>query len=236
MRVVILGAGISGHTAALVLRRHLPRKHTVTVVSPNSQWNWIPSNSWVGTGVMKKEEVTFSLAPVYKKQKIEFVQAKATEIHPEGSDSSGPFVVAESTAQDSSGTRLEIPYDYLINATGPKLNFGATPGLGPEGNSFSVCSFDHAADTAKAFLALVAEMKKGYKKTLVVGTGHGTCTCEGAAFEYTFNIEFELRRHGVREMARIIYISNEAELGDFGVGGMQLNTGGYSTPGKIFAE
>ena len=32
--VVILGAGVAGHTAALHLSRLLPRGHTVTVVSP----------------------------------------------------------------------------------------------------------------------------------------------------------------------------------------------------------
>ena len=49
-RVVILGAGISGHTAALVLRRRLAPEHEVLVVTPNRQWNWIPSNIWVGVG------------------------------------------------------------------------------------------------------------------------------------------------------------------------------------------
>ena len=53
--VVILGAGVAGHTAALHLSRLLPRGHTVTVVSPNSKWNWIPSNIWVGVGKMSKE-------------------------------------------------------------------------------------------------------------------------------------------------------------------------------------
>lgn len=48
--VVILGAGVSGQTAALHLRRLLGREHGVTVVSPNSQWNWIPSTIWVGVG------------------------------------------------------------------------------------------------------------------------------------------------------------------------------------------
>jgi len=64
-RVVVLGAGISGHTAALILRRNLPREHDVLVVSPNRQWNWIPSNIWVGVGLMTKEDVTFDLKPVY---------------------------------------------------------------------------------------------------------------------------------------------------------------------------
>ena len=62
-RVVILGAGISGHTAALHLRRLLGKDHEVVVVSPNSDWNWIPSNIWVGVGRMSPEEVTFPLAP-----------------------------------------------------------------------------------------------------------------------------------------------------------------------------
>src|ERR1017187_2885235 len=54
-RVVILGAGISGHTAALHLRRLLGKGHEVVVVSPNADWNWIPSNIWVGVGRMPPE-------------------------------------------------------------------------------------------------------------------------------------------------------------------------------------
>lgn len=70
--VVILGAGVSGHTAALHLRRLLGREHGVTVVSPNSQWNWIPSNIWVGVGEMAKKDGVFPLAPVYARKGIGF--------------------------------------------------------------------------------------------------------------------------------------------------------------------
>lgn len=237
MRVVILGAGVSGHTAALLLRKQLPRTHEVVVVTPNSKWNWIPSNIWVGIGTMQPADVTFELAPVYAKKGITFVQAKATELHPEGdAQHPRPFVVAERTGAQSPGERVELGYDFLINATGPKLDFAATPGLGPEGHSTSVCTFGHAAHAAKELEALVQQMKAGAKKTFVVGTGHGACTCEGAAFEYTFNLEFELRQRGVRDQARIIYLSNEAELGDFGVGGLQLQMGGYLAPSRVFTE
>jgi sulfide:quinone oxidoreductase len=235
MRVVILGAGISGHTAALLLRKKLKRAHEVVVVSPKKMWNWIPSNIWVGVGRMRSEQVTFDLAAVYQKKGISFVQARATEIHPEGRGGrTQPFVVAEQTAAGSE--RVEIPYDYLINATGPKLDFARTPGLGPDGHSLSVCTVEHAADTASALDALVERMRQGEKCTLVVGTGHGMCTCEGAAFEYVFNLEFELRRRGVRDSARLVFVTNEADLGDFGVGGMQLKMGGYVAPSKLFAE
>jgi len=236
-RVVILGAGIAGHTAALILRRRLAREHQVVVVSPNRLWNWIPSNIWVGVGVMRPEQVTFELAPVYRRLGVEFLQAKAVELHAEGSDASArPYVVVESTAAEGKGERREVAYDYLINATGPSLEFGATPGLGPDGHSESVCTFGHAARAAAALASSIERMRRGERQTLVVGTGHGTCTCEGAAFEYVFNVEFELRRAGVRDRARVVFLTNEAQLGDFGVDGLQLQWRGYVVPSRIFAE
>ena len=232
-RVVVLGAGISGHTAALVLRRKLGAEHEVVVVSPNRRWNWIPSNIWVGVGLMKKEDVTFELAPVYRRVGVDFRQAKAVELHPDGA---APFVTIEHTSEERRGEREDVAYDYLINATGPKLNFGATPGLGPDGNSLSVCTFDHAEKTANELRAAIERMKAGESLTFVVGMGHGSCTCEGAAFEYVFNLEFEIRNAGVRDKARIVFVTNEAELGDFGVDGLQIRRGGYVVPSSTFAE
>ncbi len=66
-RVIVLGAGVSGHTVATFTKDWLGKGHEVIVVSPNSRWNWIPSNIWVGVGLMQPEDVTFELAPVYKK-------------------------------------------------------------------------------------------------------------------------------------------------------------------------
>ncbi len=236
-RLLILGAGIAGQTAAMHAKRKLGSQHEVVVVSPNSQWNWIPSNIWVGTGYMKPEQVTFPLAPVYKKKGIPFHQAKAVRIHPEGdADISSAYVTVEYTDKEKQGQTAKLTYDYLINATGPKLNFGATKGLGPEQNSLSVCTYGHAAQTAEALKISIEKMKNGEKQTFLVGTGHGNCTCQGAAFEYIFNLEFELRRNNVRDMARVIWISNEQELGDFGIGGMFIKRGGYITHSKVFTE
>ncbi len=236
-RVVILGAGVSGHTAALFAKRKLGSNHEVIVVSPNSKWNWIPSNIWVGVGRMKPEEVYFELAPVYAKQGIEFKQAKALSIHPEGEGSEGkPFVTVEHTSEGKAGVTEKIAYDYLINATGPKLNFAATEGLGPEHHTVSVCTYGHAEEANKHFREAIEKMKAGKKQKFLIGTGHGMCTCQGAAFEYIFNIDHELRNLGLRDKAELTWISNEYELGDFGVAGMHIKRGGYITNGKIFAE
>ncbi|HVB85743.1 MAG TPA: NAD(P)/FAD-dependent oxidoreductase, partial [Candidatus Dormibacteraeota bacterium] len=207
------------------------------VVSPQPNYNWIPSNVWVGVGLLQKEQVEFPLAPVYGKHGIEFKQARAAAIHPEGLESDpAAFVEIEWTLEGKAGERERIKYDYLINATGPKLNFGATEGLGPAGHSYSVCTANHARETADAFLRNVEEMKRGARKRFVVGTGHGTCTCEGAAFEYVVNLEFELRARGVRERAEVIFLTNEYELGDFGMDGIHVKQGGYVTPSNIFTE
>lgn len=236
-RLLILGAGIAGHTAALHARHRLGAQHEITVVSPNSKYNWIPSNIWVGVGMMSEQDVTFPLAPIYAKSGIEFIQAKAVSIHPEGDASeSRPYVTVEHTSDAKRGTSEKVPYDYLINATGPKLNFGATEGLGPDGHSLSVCTAGHAAHAWRELHVSIERMKKGEKQTLLIGTGHGNCTCQGAAFEYIFNVEFALRQHGVRDKARIIWISNEQELGDFGIGGLHLKRGGYITHSRVFTE
>lgn len=236
-RLLILGAGIAGHTAALHARHRLGSQHEITVVSPNSRYNWIPSNIWVGVGLMEERQVMFELAPVYKKSGINFIQAKAVSIHPEGDTTSAtPYVTVEHTSSAKAGTTETVTYDFLINATGPKLNFGATEGLGPDKNSYSVCTAGHATQTWKALQESIARMKKGEKQTLLIGTGHGNCTCQGAAFEYIFNVEFILKQHGVRDKANIVWLSNEQELGDFGIGGLHLKRGGYITHSRVFTE
>ncbi len=219
-RVVVLGAGVAGHTAALHLKRMLPKGSSVTVVSPKPDWNWIPSNIWVGVGKMSAQKVVFTLAPIYKRKGIEFIQGRAVGVHVEGTlDDPQPFVALERTGGPT-GVFERVPYDFLINATGPQLRFDATEGLGPDANSQSVCTASHAKQAAAALDLAINRMRDGKPQTFVVGMGHGTCTCEGAAFEYVFNVEHVVREAGVRDFARIIYLTNEHEVGDFGVGGM----------------
>ena len=108
-RIVVLGAGVSGHTAALHARRKLGRGHEVVVVSPNERWNWIPSNIWVGVGKMTAEQVTFPLAPVYRRKGVEHHQAKAIALRPEGTaDDPHPSVEIEYTDAERRGTRTRL--------------------------------------------------------------------------------------------------------------------------------
>lgn len=161
-KVVVLGAGVSGHTCASFLKKKLGKKHEVVVVTPNSYYQWIPSNIWVGVGQMTIDDVRFELKKVYDRWGIVYKQAKALEIHPEGDASTGRgFVTIEYTDADNAGTRENVEYDYLVNATGPKLNFEATEGLGPDQNSYSVCTYSHAAHAWEHLQESIKKCRRG---------------------------------------------------------------------------
>ena len=121
----------------------------------------------------------------------------------------------------------EFSYDYLVNATGPYLNFEGTPGLGPAaGNTFSICTDSHAVEAGEQYKLVIEELRKGNKQTIVIGTGHAGSTCQGAAFEYLQNIHFDLIAQGLREQCELIWFSNEPRLGDLGMGAFIFNVKG----------
>jgi sulfide:quinone oxidoreductase len=62
-KVVVIGAGVSGHTAISFLRKNLSKEHEVVMVSPNSNYQWIPSNIWIGVGRMTEKNTIFPSAP-----------------------------------------------------------------------------------------------------------------------------------------------------------------------------
>lgn len=227
-KIVILGAGIAGHGAAGHLRRKLSKNHEVLVVSPNRNYQWVPTNIWVGIGKMKPEEVYFPLEPIYKSKGIGYKQAKVISFHPEGNaEEAKPFVLVEYPFGEKQGQQENITYDYLINATGPKLAFDLTEGLNPGTNkAYSVCTYDHAVHASEALHKLIDATKKSDKKAkILIGTGHAKATCQGAAFEYILNVEKELDKFGIRNKFEITWISNEHELGDFGMDGMLMSYG-----------
>lgn len=236
-KAVVLGAGISGHTAVLYLKKLLGKKHEVVMISPNSNYQWVPSNIWVGVGLMEPNEVKFKLEPVYKKKGIIYKQALGVSIHPEGdSEIDKGFVSIKYVAGEKLGQEEKVDYDFLVNATGPKLNFDATPGLGPDKFTNSVCTYDHAYEAWHNLEKSLEKMENGEKQRFLIGTGHPMATCQGAAFEYALNIAFEVDKRKLHDMAEITWISNEYELGDFGMGGAYVKRGGYITPTKVFTE
>ncbi len=227
MKVVIIGAGFAGHTAALYLGDALGKDHEITVINRFEHFWYVPSWVWVGIGRMKVEQTRFELAPVYEKMHVGFVHGSAVSIHPDDR-----YVMVDPAG---GGEQQKVDYDYLLIATGPKLNYDATEGLGPKhGFSQSICTAPHAEASRDTYFEQIERMEKGEKVKFVIGTGHPSATCQGAAFEYITNIHKDLVRRKLRDKAELCWLSNEQAVGDFGVDGVMARYKGEMVTSEQF--
>ncbi len=72
-RIIVLGAGIGGVPMAYEMKEMVKKNHEVMVISDTPTFHFVPSNPWVPVKWRKPEDLKIELAPVMKKQGIEFV-------------------------------------------------------------------------------------------------------------------------------------------------------------------
>ncbi len=201
-RVVVVGSSFAGLTAALELHMHLDDQHEVIVLDPREDFTFIPSLIWVPFGLREAKDVTFPLAPLYRRKGIEFVNEAAVRVDPDAH-----------TVTTTSGR--VIAFDKVLIATGPRLAFEKIAGLGPEsGFTQSVCNLEHAQGARTAWERFLR--KPG---PVVVGTAQGG-SCFGASYEFLFNIHHQIRKAGLADVAPVTFLSAEPFLGHFGLGGV----------------
>jgi sulfide:quinone oxidoreductase len=105
-------------------------------------------------------------------------------------------------------------YDYLVIATGYRNNYGIIPGLGPGGNAYSITTLDDAIKAGEGWRKFLE--KPG---DIVVGATQ-SAGCFGAAYEYLFNMSYQLRKAGLKRQVKLTWVSAEPFLGHFGIGGL----------------
>ncbi|HVO17121.1 MAG TPA: FAD/NAD(P)-binding oxidoreductase [Alphaproteobacteria bacterium] len=201
VQVVVLGAGLGGVSMALEVREQLGRGDVVTVVSNTESFQFTPSNPWLAVNWRKPEDITVPLAPVLRRKGIEFLPVAAERVEP---------MFNRIKLVDG----REVPYDYLVIATGPELAFDEVPGMGPGGHSHSICTLDHASRTAEAWEAFCRD-----PGPLVVGTVQGV-SCFGPAYEYAMIVDTELRRRKIRDRVPMTFVTSEPYIGHLGLGGV----------------
>ena len=200
-RIVILGAGLGGVIASYEVRKSLRPEDDVTVINENPFYQFVPSNPWVLVGWRERADILVDLAKPMHKRNIELVVGRAERVEPE-------------RKQVRLDDGRQIPYDYLVIATGPELAFDEIEGLGPDGYTQSVCHIDHAVQAHTAFEAFCTD-----PGPLIVGAVQGA-SCFGPAYETLMIIETELRRRKIRDRVPMIYVTSEPYIGHLGLDGV----------------
>ncbi|MCX7893545.1 MAG: NAD(P)/FAD-dependent oxidoreductase, partial [Burkholderiales bacterium] len=136
--VVVMGAGLGGMPMAYEMKAELTKEDRITVVGNGSTFHFVPSNPWVAVNWRKREDIEFPAAPYLEKKGIAYDPRGVKRVHPE-----------RNQLELNDGTTMD--YDFLVIATGPKLAFDEVEGLGPHGNTHSVCHVDHAVKAGQAW-------------------------------------------------------------------------------------
>lgn len=201
IRIIVLGGSFGGLTAAFELRRLLGKKAEITVVSDENRFVFMPSLPWLIMGWRKPEDITLNIEKILQEKGITFLHEPAKQVDPDSSR-----VITETK---------ELPYDFLVIATGPQLSFDEIPGLGPEkGHTDSVFTLGHAVKSGQKWKQLIE--KPG---AIVLGSSQ-MVSCFGPSYELAFEMDAELRKRKIRHKVPITYLSSEPYLGHMGVGGL----------------
>ena len=196
-RIVIAGAGAAGLAAASQLAAKLDGAK-ITLIDARKEHFYQPGFTLVAAGI-KASPYVVSTTREYVPGGVELVEERVAEFDPEGNK-----VVTESGAVHA--------YDFLIVATGLKLDYAAIPGMEVEqiGNN-GLGSIYHSPAKAEATWRAMSNFADtgGVGVFLRPGT---EMKCAGAPLKYTFITDDHLRRRGNRSKAELIYNANNKAL------------------------
>ncbi len=200
--VVVLGAGLGGAIMAYEMKDRLRPEDTITVVTKDPQYHFVPSNPWIAVGWRERQDITLDLAPTMARKKIAFIPVAAEKVLP----AENRLILVDGRS---------ISYDYLIIATGPELAFDEVPGLGPHGgHTQSVCHVDHAEAAREVFEKLVKN-----PGPVIIGAAQGA-SCFGPAYEFLFIVETALRKAKIRDKVPMTFVTAEPYVGHLGLDGV----------------
>ena len=200
-KIVIAGTNFGGLTAAIELKELVGDNHDVIVVANTHQFLFFPSLIWFPFGLRDEKDVTFDVRPIYQKNDINFIEAEITHFEPEKN------LVYTKTMQP-------ISYDYLIIATGPKVDYDYIPGL--REHAHSIIGIAPAIKTREAWNQYLED-----PGPVVIASAQGT-GCFGAAYEFLFNTRYQLAKHHLAKKVSLTYVTAEPFLAHFGINGFGM--------------
>jgi sulfide:quinone oxidoreductase len=200
--IVIVGAGTGGTALAYEMRAALDKQHAVTVLNESENFQFVPSNPWLGVGWRKRDDISFPIGPHLERKGIHFIAQRVERIAPEHKN----VLLANGKT---------LSYDYLVITTGPKLAFDEIPGSGPNGgHTQSICTVDHAERAYAEYQKLLET-----PGPVIIGA-MAAASCFGPAYEFAMIMETDLRKRKLRNKVPITFVTSEPYIGHLGLGGV----------------
>lgn len=187
-RVLIIGGGTAGITVAASLRRRGPANIDVTIVEPSDVHYYQPAFTLVGAGVYdlaRTRRSEDSLIP----PGVRRIKAGAAAFDP-----------AANTVRLTNGETLD--YDYLVVATGVKLDWGKVEGLADTLGKNGVCSNyspDYVDYTTQCLKALTSGSRAVFTQPPL------PFKCPGAPQKIVYLTADQLRQAGILQQVSLRY-------------------------------
>jgi NADH dehydrogenase FAD-containing subunit len=195
-RILILGGGFAGITAAESLAKKLGDKHEITLVSRSRKFIFYPALVRLAFGQCNPEDISFDLREAMLERRVRFVEGEVARINPR-----------ERHVTFAHGDVVgEMPYDFLVVALGRRLATERVTGF------FEYAHHLLSLNAARKFGQALQNFHRGR-----VVIGH----CAGARlpvplFESAFALSRLLKERGNRESCQITIAANQTPDEMFG--------------------
>ena len=187
--IIVVGGSFAGIKTVWDLRSKLTTRHKITLISNKPKTVFRPSFPRVIFDDVNPEQLTMDLAKNFRGTGIDFVCESLTSV--------------DQSADEITTTGGKHKFDFLILATGARQAYEVIPGSYEY--STPLCDPSRVLESKRTIL----DFREG---EFYSGVGTGFTPADGPTMEILMGLDYRLRKLGVREKARLTFITDKEKL------------------------